>query len=228
MKIPQQNIYLALYTKIQYCWGSLNHSTSLYHIPSQSRTVKIKGHDIKTCMATVRKASGEIDLTSIFNKVKGLSHINPYLPALKYIRSMESDAARYIAEIFMNSHRNVIIKEYGLFLCEEIPFVGGIPDRIVECDCCGKSCLEIKCPFSIRHLSSDSPEANLPYIKRQNNMPKLSTNLKYYTQCQIQMAATKLQKCYFFVWTAHGSILQECNKQILSFIYLIETSFFNI
>ena len=31
-----------------------------------------KGHDVKTRMATVRKASEEVDLTSIFNKVKGM------------------------------------------------------------------------------------------------------------------------------------------------------------
>ena len=168
-----------------------------------------KGHDVKTRMAAVRKASEEVNLTSILNKVKGMSHINPDLPALKYGRSMESDAANSFEEIFKKSHRNVVTKECGLFLCEEIPFVGGSPDRIVECDCCGQSCLEIKCPFSIRHLSPESPEAILPYMKRENNISTLSSSHKYYTQCQIQMAATQLQKCYFFVWTAHGNILQE-------------------
>ena len=95
---------------------------------------------------------------------------------------MESDAANSFEEIFRKSHRNVVTKECGLFLCEEIPFVGGSPDRIVECDCCGQSCLEIKCPFSIHHLSPG-----------ENNISTLSTSHKYYTQCQIKMAATKLQ-----------------------------------
>ena len=156
-----------------------------------------KGHDVKTRMETLRKASEEVDLISIFNKVKGVSYVNSDLPPLKYGRSMESDAANCFEEIFKKSHRNVVTKECGLFLCEEIPFVGGSPDRIIECDCCGQSCLEIKCPFSIRHLSPDSPEANLPYIKRKNNILTLSTNHKYHTQCQIQMAATKLKKMLF-------------------------------
>ena len=168
-----------------------------------------KGHDIKTRMATVRKSSKEVDLTSIFSKVKGVSNMNLYLPALRYGRSMENDAGICFEEIFRKSHRNVVINECGLFLCEEIPYVGGSPDRIVECLCCGKACLGIKCPFTIRHLSLDSPEANLPYIRRENNVLKLLPNHKYYTQFQIQMAATKVQKCYFFVWTAHGSLLQE-------------------
>ena len=169
----------------------------------------LQGHDVKTRMAAVRKASEEVNLTSIFNEVKGMSRVNPDLPALKYGRSMESDVANSFEEISKKSHRNVVTKECGLFLCEEIPFVGGSPDPIVGCDCCGQSCLEIKCPFSIRYLSPESPEAILPYMKRENNISTLSSSHKYYTQCQIQMAATQLQKCYFFAWTAHGNILQE-------------------
>jgi len=30
------------------------------------------------------------------------------------------------------------------------PFIGACPDGIVECNCCGKGVLEIKCPYSHR------------------------------------------------------------------------------
>ena len=60
---------------------------------------------------------------------------------------MENDAA-----IFRKSHRNVVINECGLFLCEEIPYVGVGPDPLVECVCCGKACLEVQCPLTIQHL----------------------------------------------------------------------------
>ena len=102
----------------------------------------------------------------------------------------------------------MVTKECGFLLCEEIPFVGGSPDGIIECDCSGQSCLEIKCPFSICHLSPESPDANRRYMKRENKISTLSTSHIYSTQCQILMAATKLQNYYFFVWTAHDSILQ--------------------
>jgi len=122
---------------------------------------------------------------------------------------MEGDAANCFEEIFKLTHRNVKVRECGLILCEEIPFVGGSPDRIIECDCCGKACLEIKCHYSIRHLAPHHPEASLSYLNRESNVLTLKKTHKYFTQCQIQMVAAKVAKSYFFVWTAHSNILQQ-------------------
>ena len=47
--------------------------------------------------------------------------------------------------------------------------IGGSPDRIMTYSCCKSACLEIKCPYSINHLSPDDPEAKLPYLKKQDN-----------------------------------------------------------
>lgn len=122
---------------------------------------------------------------------------------------MEGDAANVFLEVLRKSDKNVEKRECGLFLCEEIPYVGGSPDRMVQGSCCGRACLEIECPFSIRHLAPDNPESNLPYLKRENNDLILRKTHNYYTQCQIQMVAAKVTRCYFFVWTAHGNILQQ-------------------
>ena len=32
---------------------------------------------------------------------------------------------------------------------------------------------------------------------------------KYYTQCQLQMHVTKVQKCFFVVWTSHRVLIDE-------------------
>ena len=126
-----------------------------------------KGHDVKTRLATLKRLSGEkIDLEPLFAKIAGTSHVPSELPALKYGRSMEGDAANCFEEIFKLTHRNVTVRECGLILCEEIPFVGGSPDRIIECDCCRKACLEIRCPYSIRHLAPHHPEASLSYMNK--------------------------------------------------------------
>ena len=169
-----------------------------------------KGHDVKTQLAKLRRLSGEkIDLEPLFAKIAGKSHVPSDLPALKYGRSMEGDAANCFEEIFKLTHRNVKVRECGLILCEEMPFVGGSPDRIIECDCCGKACLEIKCPYSIRHLAPHHPEASLSYMNRESNVLTLKKTHKYFTQCQIQMVAAKVTKSYFFVWTVHGNIMQQ-------------------
>ena len=49
----------------------------------------------------------------------------------------------------------------GTFLCKDLPFVGGSSDSIVSCDCCGKFCLAVKCPFILRDMSPMNPEVKL-------------------------------------------------------------------
>ncbi len=81
------------------------------------------------------------------------------LPSLCYGQAMESEAVETFTKLFKESHKNVAVEECGVFLCRELPLVGGSPDRIVSCDCFGKSCLEVKCPISINHLSPMDTEA---------------------------------------------------------------------
>ena len=49
----------------------------------------------------------------------------------------------------------------------------------------------------------------LPFLKMINNEQKLNQNHKYYTQCQQQMAITRTEKGYFFVYTSHRFYLKE-------------------
>ena len=64
----------------------------------------------------------------------------------------------------------------------------------------------MKCPFSIRHLSALAAEAKLPFLALDaDNILSLKSNHQYYTQCQVQMAATDLKESILFVWTPHGS-----------------------
>jgi len=174
-----------------------------------------KGHDVKTCMASLRKDDSKRDsLNTIFSKVAGSREINNQLPALKYGRAMESTAIESFKEDFLKHHKNVKITSCGLFLCEDIPFVGGSPDSIVSCDCCGKACIEVKCPFSIQHTTPYDPNVKLPYLKQIDGNLSLNEAHRYYTQCQIQMAATKTECCHFFVWTSYGHFTQKIKFNI--------------
>ena len=110
---------------------------------------------------------------------------------------MEGDAANCFEEIFKFTHRNVKVRECGLILCEEIPFLGGSPDRIIECDCCGKACLEIKCPKSIRHLAPHHPEASLSYMNRESNVLTLKKLINNLLNVKYKWLLPKLQKANF-------------------------------
>ena len=103
---------------------------------------------------------------------------------------MENEAA----ESFFTLYKDITSMplEMRNFLCSDMLFVGGSPDRIITCDCCSKSYLEVKCPISINHFSPMDEEAKLLYLKKDiNSELHINKNHQYFTQCQVQMAACK-------------------------------------
>ena len=138
-----------------------------------------KAHDVMTRCITVKKSGLHVDgFSSIFAKISGEARVNPELPALRYGRAMEDEAVMCFVEQFSQTHKDVRVSECGLFLCKDYPFVGGSPDRIIECACCGKSCLEVKCPFSVRHTSPVDTTVSLPYLKSKDGATHLNQRHK--------------------------------------------------
>eukprot|EP00112_Aurelia_sp_Birch-Aquarium-sp1_P020530 Seg5310.4 transcript_id=Seg5310.4/GoldUCD/mRNA.D3Y31 product="hypothetical protein" protein_id=Seg5310.4/GoldUCD/D3Y31 len=160
-------------------------------------------------MSTNQRKGADVDLTSVFEKVSGEKPINPELPALKYGCAMEEEAVQTFYIMYARQHSNAKIVKCGIFLCRDMPFVGGSPDRIILCDCCGKLCLEVKCPFSIAHTTPTDQNINLPYLKRdaQSNL-MLNRSHRYYTQCQVQNCCHRnneeLLFCVDFTWNICG------------------------
>ena len=169
-----------------------------------------KAHDVMSRMVTYKRNFEEIDFISVMDKVSGRTHLNVDLPAIKYGRAMEAEAVAAFFSIYSKEHKNAKILDCGLFLCKDVPFVGASPDRIIVCDCCGESCLEVKCPFSISHTSPTDPNVHLPYLMlNEDSTVMLNRKHKYFTQCQVQMAATEMTRTYFFVWTSHGNFTEK-------------------
>lgn len=50
----------------------------------------------------------------------------------------------------------VINSQWALSIDSQRPFVAATQDGIVNCTCCGKGILEIKCPYSHRDESLES------------------------------------------------------------------------
>ena len=61
--------------------------------------------------------------------------------------TMETEASNTFYELMKSKHSKLTVTECGLYLDVKIPYVGGSPDRIVNCLCCPPACLEIKCPY---------------------------------------------------------------------------------
>ena len=168
-----------------------------------------KAHEVLTKMEKMESMRAA-NMWSLNQNISGFRFTNLDLPALKYGRTMEVNAVNCFLELMRKDHRNLKVDNCGLFLHNGIPYIGGSPDGIVCCDCCGRACLEIKCPFSINFTSPTNPEvkSKLPYLLLDpNGSLKINKKHKYFTQCQVQMGVTNITKSYFMVWTPHGYIL---------------------
>lgn len=58
----------------------------------------------------------------------------------------ETDGKLFYMDNLKNNHTNFSVNNSGLIINPKFPFIGASPDGIICCDCCGKGCLEIKCP----------------------------------------------------------------------------------
>ena len=82
------------------------------------------------------------------------------------------------------------------------PYIGASPDGIIECSCCGKRSLEIKCPYSYRDKNIEAlVENNYCLYQEHDSEITLKKDHEYYYQVQTQLLVSGLQTCDFFVWT---------------------------
>ena len=136
------------------------------------------------------------DASKLVESFRGMSTPPKNLSALKYGRNMEEVAKQKYVKIFEKEHQSAKHRECGLFISEEDRFLGATPDLLLECSCCGKGVLEIKCPYSIVN-EIPSPD-NLPYLVSSDGSVTLKENHAYFAQIQGQMAVIKRTWCYFF------------------------------
>jgi len=67
----------------------------------------------------------------------------------------EKEAREKYLELMKSNHENFVVKENGLILNTNYPFLGASPDGLISCDCCGELCIEMKCPFCKKDAKLD-------------------------------------------------------------------------
>ena len=98
------------------------------------------------------------------------------------------------------SHINFTCNLSGFVVNTNHPFLGASPDGIINCQCCGRGTVEIKCPFKHRNVTVQEAAATDKDFCISSSL-SLKSNHKYYTQVQFQMYITKCQYCDFVVFT---------------------------
>eukprot|EP00794_Sanderia_malayensis_P016402 gene16402-18039_t len=136
---------------------------------------------------------------------KDLGHI----PAIRWGRMHEKDASKAFFTTIAKLHTNPKLHICGLFVLKSHPYIGASPDNIFSCSCCQNSCLEYKCPFSIKDVTVEEGYKKTDFLENCDGKLQLKRNHKYFFQVQGQMALTGLETTYFVIWTMKGQPLVE-------------------
>ena len=82
--------------------------------------------------------------------------------------------------LYTKSHASFKVTAAGMFIDQERPFVGALPDGIITCTCCGKGVLEVKCTFCIKDGLPQEDQENL-CMTQKNGQWTLKRNHAYTT-----------------------------------------------
>ena len=100
----------------------------------------------------------------------------------------------------MAKHIGLCCSECGLFLSKHKPFLGASPDSIVDCDCCGKGVVEVKCPLCAEKSSlEEAAKGTQLCLDKGDGKFRINRSHSYYYQYQLQLYVTKCLDCYFVV-----------------------------
>ena len=104
---------------------------------------------------------GQVCHTSIENPSKSL--VNTFIkqplihsPALTWVLKMKIQLSRNTTNWFQQSTL-MSLSRIGLYINPSYPHLDASPDALIECECCGKGLVEMKCPYSI---CSDDPNTS--------------------------------------------------------------------
>ena len=106
-------------------------------------------------------------------------------------------------KIIKPKHKDHQVKESGFVINPEWPFIGASPDGVIDCSCCGRGVLEIKCPYCHRESSLYTAAAQDPKfcLKESNDSLGLDSTHSYYYQIQTQMFVCNVEYSDFYVCT---------------------------
>lgn len=120
---------------------------------------------------------------------------------VRYGRNNEAVALASYKVLATQRHTNVRFSEVGLVVSREEPYFGATPDHLVECDCCGKGTVEVKCPYSVRETClQDLVTQSRSHVVQLDGGLVLKENDEYFYQVQGQMFACNVQYTDFVLW----------------------------
>lgn len=183
--------------------ATLDQSKSVDWIKERSiRISATKAHKIKTC-----KCISDENLVKLANTMS----IDTNLIGKAAINTAYGLRTEGVAIEAYNKMFKVKTVRAGLTIHSKYPWLCASPDALVLSQNGNiNKILEIKCPISCRNkliFDEDSKICNLSYLKYENDEIVLKSSHQYYTQCQIIMFVTGLDKCDLFIYNSIKPLL---------------------
>ena len=80
------------------------------------------------------------------------------------------------------THDSFKMERCVFFISNAYPFIGVSPDSVVECNCCGKGTVEIKCPYCVRDKVVADCLEKLTCLENVDGKIQLRKSHQYYYQ----------------------------------------------
>ncbi|XP_069108751.1 uncharacterized protein [Argopecten irradians] len=166
----------------------------LWYEHRMGRVTGSKAHDVLT-----RKATTPPD--NLVRKIVGYATYDlSKKEAVKWGIDHEAECRLAYSKHQEKMHESFTCRDSGFVIDAEHPFLGASPDGIINCQCCGKGTVEIKCPWKHRNRTvPDAAQMDKDFCLDKSL--KLKPNHRYYTQIQMQMFVTKCSYTDFVVFT---------------------------
>ena len=142
------------------------------------------------------------------NIVIGCLYKHPNMDVLDFKNNHLSQTFENISKeqkqvfVLSDSNENFEMKDFGLLVCLEKPWLDVSPDGVTYCSCCEYKAVEIKCPYSLHESGLvEAIKSDTFYIKQHDKKYVLPRNHKYYSQVQHEIYILDVKRCDFVVWT---------------------------
>lgn len=110
-------------------------------------------------------------------------------PAVRYGRDNEQNALKKYKVLCSAAHDDVF-EEAGLLVCSQHVFLAATPDMLIECRCCGKGLVEVKCPWTVRDGKLRDLLQVKGFLVESEGSLRLHRNHRYYCQIQTQLCGS--------------------------------------
>lgn len=126
-----------------------------------------------------------------------LTKRNIQTAAMKRGLDMEPNAKQAYLQKHNNKHKDLRILDCGLYVLPGCPFIGSSPDGLIECFCCERRLIEVKCPLCVGR-----------FTKQHLQDTALKKSSSIYTQVQVQMGTTNINSCVVYIYHSNEAPVQ--------------------